>query len=1342
MKRSLLALSCWLLAPAAFAILDTNNNGLSDFWERDFNNGSLFDASFDPQADIDSDGWSNAQEAETGSNPFDPNPPDGMIHLITGHVPAEWSEPDEYNEVHPVTAEAVTVTWPTLAGKQYTLLFSPDLAEGSWLPVGSPFIAQGGETTYGFDISQADKCFWRVNVADVDSDYDGLTNYEELRAGTNPHLADSDSDTLSDWQEFMAGSNPLNQDTDGDGIPDPIDGAPLASAITFADADGDGIPDGADANPNDPRGPAPSVASENAAGNPLSNLIKDETVKLVLTVSNPAGAAPTASDLTFFLNGTEETTSITALGSPVGSSQRFLLTWVAETTANYPTLTLQNLTLRFRDTEQATSWLNLARIDVAEWEGKIITLPFVSSEESWGYEVMTHLSGMKEKQHFVARNEGANLVYRGPKTMKVINSDGGVTDLQLPDLAIPYLKISGSAGSPPNVLEQLDYATIATGMDVDFVFNNGSAKSIQFELNPAGINTTLSPGQSHFQGVSLANAALPLNTGAVIRYLDGSEWIPFISSIWPVASSAGTNSRILRSVNVITTAAGQLDLPGVTNFMGRDAKIIPHASGTLEYPGLPQESVTSAYQQRYMPIRTEEWRKIVIKIYPPQQHFTYSKGYRLNLGTGTTGDAAPQPGWTAQSQSGGTLTALTIPADGKIEILATDTNLYPQLTSPEGLVLFLKRDATVDLNHVLSLDILPIVETESPVRLGDLNLLPVEIAVDANRNGEVEFGTDKTSSDAPYEFWVNNDNDVGSDDEADDESVGIANYIDDDINDTRDLEDLARIQIRFAGFLDKLKSGEVQMVMKFRNGTVDGDPAINLFPHLDPEGGRDYVENESSANYHVEFADSIGDMPNPGRITKHFGYTFGTRFWEGVNGLYTEATESQPTRHLLFEGAGEGKGELVLEFRKGNEVIGEGASCWLNLKDIKKCYEEYTVAGIYGKSWQEINQIAPTGDTGDLSAAEEALYTSFELPEVFEYPSPEEDTPDYEKNYILFVHGWRMKPAEKYAFAETAFKRLWHRGYSGRFGTFSWPTEWTNRHSPAAVPEGIIWDPQNYDRSDRKAYMSGTALHALLHRLNGMYPGRVRMFAHSMGNVVASQAMRIEAIKSEPQEIIHSFAACQSASVAFAYDADNPRTMTADYIVTHPSTTGGTAWIEDTTVESPEIPEVYGHFPPNHPETKEYFTDIDEVVSGNIANVHNWSDSALAAWMVNQWQKPDNGWGYGGLFYYEKWWRQDLNGRQVLSLYSDAPEVFAHIAEAKSPALGASVEEGGFSTQKAIKQNLDTMTAFSEEQKFEGDDEDHSAQFRSINMRRWEFWDRLLRDRNFFHVQTDYPQGQ
>lgn len=330
----------WILASGlSHAILDTNNNGLSDFWERDFNNGTLFDEFYDPQGDADTDGWTNAQEAAAGTNPFDPNPPDGMVRPATALI----------------SPEVLSVTWPTLTGKQYSLFFSPDLTQESWLPVGTPFIADGGESTYYFYVNVSDKRFWRVAVEDVDADSDGLTNHEEFLAGTHPTITDTDGDTLSDHAELIAGTDPLqadgdgdgwndaqeiaagtdsrNQDTDGDGIPDSIDSQPLVNANTFADADGDGIPDAADAEPSTPRGPAPSLVSENASGNPVSNLIKDEPVKFVLAVSNPSGPAPTSSNLTFFLNGIAENTTITAIGSPVGSSQRFLLTWTAKTTA-------------------------------------------------------------------------------------------------------------------------------------------------------------------------------------------------------------------------------------------------------------------------------------------------------------------------------------------------------------------------------------------------------------------------------------------------------------------------------------------------------------------------------------------------------------------------------------------------------------------------------------------------------------------------------------------------------------------------------------------------------------------------------------------------------------------------------------------------------------------------------------------------------------------------------------------------------------------------------------------------------------------------------------------------
>ncbi len=77
----------------------------------------------------------------------------------------------------------------------------------------------------------------------MDSDGDGLYDFEEPRYGTNPIAADSDGDGLSDFDEvFVWKTNPLAADTDGDGFSDgdevmnrhtdPLSAKPTASVVT------------------------------------------------------------------------------------------------------------------------------------------------------------------------------------------------------------------------------------------------------------------------------------------------------------------------------------------------------------------------------------------------------------------------------------------------------------------------------------------------------------------------------------------------------------------------------------------------------------------------------------------------------------------------------------------------------------------------------------------------------------------------------------------------------------------------------------------------------------------------------------------------------------------------------------------------------------------------------------------------------------------------------------------------------------------------------------------------------------------------------------------------------
>jgi len=70
-------------------------------------------------------------------------------------------------------------------------------------------------------------------------------------------------------------------------------------------------------------------------------------------------------------------------------------------------------------------------------------------------------------------------------------------------------------------------------------------------------------------------------------------------------------------------------------------------------------------------------------------------------------------------------------------------------------------------------------------------------------------------------------------------------------------------------------------------------------------------------------------------------------------------------------------------------------------------------------------------------------------------------------------------------------------------------------------------------------------LQHLLTDLNGAYPNRVRVLAHSMGNVVASEGLRLHGTNMPP--FVYAYAASQAASVAHAYDAVNPQVVRNDF---------------------------------------------------------------------------------------------------------------------------------------------------------------------------------------------------
>ncbi len=99
----------------------------------------------------------------------------------------------------------------------------------------------------------------------VDSDGDGLYDYEEQRMGTNPSNPDTDGDGLSDREERDAGTDPLVEDSDSDGLDDG-DEVSRGTDPLDDDSDDDGLRDGEEVNNADYRGLDPLNADSDGDG--------------------------------------------------------------------------------------------------------------------------------------------------------------------------------------------------------------------------------------------------------------------------------------------------------------------------------------------------------------------------------------------------------------------------------------------------------------------------------------------------------------------------------------------------------------------------------------------------------------------------------------------------------------------------------------------------------------------------------------------------------------------------------------------------------------------------------------------------------------------------------------------------------------------------------------------------------------------------------------------------------------------------------------------------------------------------------------------------------------------
>ena len=98
-------------------------------------------------------------------------------------------------------AGTVTLRWPSLLGKQYQVLASATGAPNSWQPLGGIFNGTGAEIIATLNVTPTQQ-FFRITASDIDTDGDGLSDWEEFKVGLDPNLIASDG-TNNDYQRIL-----------------------------------------------------------------------------------------------------------------------------------------------------------------------------------------------------------------------------------------------------------------------------------------------------------------------------------------------------------------------------------------------------------------------------------------------------------------------------------------------------------------------------------------------------------------------------------------------------------------------------------------------------------------------------------------------------------------------------------------------------------------------------------------------------------------------------------------------------------------------------------------------------------------------------------------------------------------------------------------------------------------------------------------------------------------------------------------------------------------------------------------------------------------------------------
>jgi hypothetical protein len=486
----------------------------------------------------------------------------------------------------------------------------------------------------------------------------------------------------------------------------------------------------------------------------------------------------------------------------------------------------------------------------------------------------------------------------------------------------------------------------------------------------------------------------------------------------------------------------------------------------------------------------------------------------------------------------------------------------------------------------------------------------------------------------------------------------------------RDLEDFARLWVSgVSNTISRLPAGST---VTLSWAGIGSSPTLDLFQAADTNGGMGYLTNLTTASNQINT-----------NLCRYVGRL-------GPGGSIQLNTSAFPNNwagdHYIWCGVAFGSDQLNLTISNTTDgTVLAQSSQYIQIIDIKQMYERWSVGDMEINTLGIVEPVSPK--TNAVPAQDNFSPGAPTIPFAYSY-DPAYDTND---TYIVYVHGWNTPSWQKDRQAETMYKRLYWQGYQGRFGSFRWPCNYLSLYPPYFG---------NFDLGEWTAWQSGQPFESFLAGLNSHYPGKVYVLAHSMGNVVTGEALRLATAEGAGL-IVNTYVASQAALSARAYD----NTVPADLTNTYGINGGGLI-----------TPDSEGHYYTNG--APPYLNGI--AGAAHFVDFYDNADQILGWWVANQHMKPDNSYYYSTSFsqhpagYYQQF---GIHPYRNLLFPTNTYEIFARADQSYSYPLGAETNIATtFPSSLAVNLFLSPYNFQNQ----------HGFQFRSDNMTTAAYWHQLL----------------